>query len=204
MTENEQDGGGNGEVLGWLARTYEVHQEWIRKARDVFFNSNGDSELSRQRLATIVRTYFIDQKPAPEEVDRWAGLLPVKEKVVPPKVTPSNASYYDWLKVADYLLLPCASLDDEYLAENQRRESDYQQSLGSYTLRMQVNAAREAIRENPADDEVKILAIIQEKHAKASLANVKEAKRLEAKGEPLRNPTEPKRVSEMPRYKSLG
>ena len=92
---------------------------------------------------------------------------------------------------------------DEFLEENQQRENDYQQLLGSFNLRIQVVAARKVIQQHPEMDDQQMLAKVQETHSKASLANVKEAKRLETKGGKMRMPIEPKRAADMPLYKSI-
>jgi hypothetical protein len=192
-----------GAIQRWLVRTYESHDEWKKKARAIFYHSNGDSDLSRQRLAGVVRSYFVDQTLVTEDVEAWLGGTTVTTRHEPPKVSVSNAGYFDWLFVADYLLLSCASPAEEYQEENQSRENDYQQLIGSFNLRMQVVAARQVIRESPGMDDEKVLASVQEKHAKASLANIKEARRLEAKGGKVRIPVEPQRAANMPLYKSV-
>lgn len=62
-------------VLAWLARTFESMEDWKAQAKDVFFSSNGDPNLSRNRVAAIVRTHFLETPPEPEDVQRWtAGL----------------------------------------------------------------------------------------------------------------------------------
>lgn len=194
----------DGSVVGWLTRTYDIYQDWLKKAREIYFHSNGDSELARQLAAILVRSYFLEEKLTVEVVKTWSGQEQVDRKVAPPKVTASNASYFDWLRAADYLLLPCASVTDELQEENQRRENAYQVLFGSFTLRTQVNTARAIIRENSDLDDAAILDLVQQKYPAASLANVKDAKRLEAKREPMQVPVEPKRLPEMPIYKSLS
>lgn len=192
-------------VLEWLGRTYETMEEWKAKARDVFFSSNGDSNLSRNRVASIVRTHFLESPPKPEHVERWkAGFEEIETvHVTPPKVSPSNSAYVDWLYIADYLLLACASPTEQLDEENQRRESEFQNVLGSYNIRLIVHDAREMLRQHSTLTDNEVLAAVQRKHSKASMANIKEAQRLEKANVFHDVPKEPVRAEPMPRYTAL-
>jgi len=192
-------------VLGWLTRSYDAHQVWKKRARDVFMASNGDSVLSRTRVAAIVRRYFLEERPASEDVEQWSKGYggSVQVQVVAPKVSASNASYLDWLFVADYLLLSCAAETEEYQEENQRRETEFQQLLGSYHLRSIIHESRELMAAKPEMDDGEILELLKKGHPKASLANVKEGRRLESQGASRLKPLEPARPDPLPLYKSV-
>ncbi len=192
-------------VLEWIGRTYETMEEWKAKARDVFFSSNGDSNLSRNRVASIVRTHFLESPPKAEDVERWkAGFEEIETvHVTPPKVSASNSAYIDWLYIADYLLLACASPTEQLDEENQRRETEFQNVLGSYNIRLIVHDARETLRHNPTLTDNDVLTAVQKKHSKASMANIKEARRLEKANVFHDVPKEPIRAEPMPRYTAL-
>lgn len=193
------------DVIGWLMRCYDSQELWKRRARDVFMNSNGDSVLSRTRVASTVRKYFLDTPPPPEDVKRWKENYEDTESVhvEPPKVSASNAGYVDWLYVADYLLLGCAGITDEYNEENQRRETEFQQVLSSYQLRLAVHDARNLVREQPQLTDDSILDLLRKTHEKASLANMKEARRLERASALHSKPIAPERPDPLRRYNSV-
>ena len=90
-------------VLEWVARTYETMEEWKAKAKDVFYSSNGDSNLSRNRVASIVRTYFLETPPKPEDVQRWkTGFEEIETvHVTPPNVSASNSVHLGlaWVEI---------------------------------------------------------------------------------------------------------
>jgi hypothetical protein len=193
------------DVTAWLMRCYESQESWKQKAREVFMACNGDSVLSRTRLAAIVRKYFIEDKPQPEDVECWKdgfeGITIVH--VEPPKVSASNAGYVDWLFVADYLLLGCAAITDGYTEENQRRETEFQQVWSSYQLRLVVHDARGLIREHPKASDSDILELLKKTYDKASLANIKEARLLERAAVPHNKPVLPERPDPLPLYKPV-
>jgi len=180
-------------------------EKWKAKAKEVFFSSNGDSNLSRIRVASIVRTHFLETPPEPEDVERWKKGFDEIETVhvMPPKVSPSNSAYVDWLYIADYMLLACASPTDWLDEENQRRETEYQHVLGSYRIRSIVYDARERMRHDTTLSDNDILVAVQKDHLKASMANIKEARRLEKGNVYHASPKEPIPADPMPRYTAL-
>ena len=131
-------------ALEWFARSYESMEEWKGKAREVFFSLNGNSEVARNRVASMVRFYFVETPPKSEDVKRWKQGSDETETihVVPPKISASNSAYVDWGYVADYLLLACAALSDVLDAENQLRETEYRTAFDSFKIRTMVHDAR--------------------------------------------------------------
>ena len=123
--------------------------------------------------------------------------------MAPPKVSASNAAYVDWLFVADYLLLACASPSEQLEAENERRETEFQNVWSSYSIRLIVHAAREEMRQTPGLTDQDCLAAIQSRHEKVSMANIKEARRLEKMRSALEPPRSPTRAEPMRPYCSL-
>lgn len=192
-------------VLDWLGRSYQTIEEWKAFARGVFFAANGDSNVSRNRVASLVRSHLLESSPTPASVNRWSPGIEVIETVVvsPPKINASNAAYVDWLYVADYLLLACASPSEQLDEENQRRETEYQSVWGSYSIRLVVHAAREEMRRGAGLTDDECLAAIHSRHPKASMANIKEARRLEKTRTALEPPTAPIRAEPMRPYTSL-
>lgn len=192
-------------VMAWVTRSYDSHESWKQKAREVFMASNGDSVLSRTRVAGIIRRYFVEQKLKVENVRCWRenydGVTSVR--VEPPKISASDAGYVDWLYVADYLLLPCSAITEEYTEENQRRETEFEQLWSSYELRMAVYDARELIRKHPKMDDERIRDLLKKTRKEASLANVKKARRLEKANLPHIEPIPPERPASLPRYESV-
>ena len=63
------------QVLGWLARSFETIKEWRAKAAEIFFSSNGDSAVSRNRVAVVVRDYFANESLKAEKGQAMAGRL---------------------------------------------------------------------------------------------------------------------------------
>jgi hypothetical protein len=192
-------------ALEWIARSYESLEEWKKKAREVFYCMNGNSEVTRNRVAAIVRFYFVETPPKAEYVKRWkqGGKEIETIHVVPPKIGASNSAYVDWGQVADYLLLPCAALSEELATENQLRETEYRTVFDSFKIRMMVHDARTLMRETPNASESDLLALLSAKHDKAALAHIKEAKRLERANVRYAPPKAPKPSTPMPRYVPL-
>lgn len=193
------------EVLDWLMRCYKTQERWKNLARRIFFLSNGDSVLSRTRVAGRVRQHFVEGKPKTEDVERWQESYEgtTKVQIEPPKVSASNAGYVDWLYIADYLLLPCSSPTERFQEENQRRDTEFQQLLGSYQIRMQVHGARGLIEKHADKDDDQILDLLKRDFVKASLANVKEARRLDASNASRNKPLEPEKPPRLDLYASV-
>ena len=70
-------------------------------------------------------------------------------------------------------------------------------------MRLIVHDAREKLRRNPALTDDDVLAAVQTKHSKASMANINEARRLEKANVFHGVPKEPVRAEPMPRYTAL-
>lgn len=193
--------------IQWLLRSYETSREWKDKAKDVFFSVNGDSDLARNRVAGIVRNYFIENKNRlePEDVGRWKDGENVAEKVrvVPPTVTESNSTYVDWVYIADFLLLPFVSLQEALDAENQRRETEFDNAMRSYKKRLAVEDAREAVRSGSLPSDAAILESLKIHHPDASLATIKVARKLEKENAIEPKAREPKKSAPMPPFKAL-
>ena len=163
--------------VDWLLRSYDSFVEWKTRARDEYIRLNGDSHAARNRVAWVVRNYFTESKLSQEQVGRWKGNEIVYVHLTPPNITDSNATYVDWIYIADVLLIHCAAEHDDIDQENQRRDTEYQRAYNSYRLRIAVEEAQEAIQEAPgAADEV-ILAALLGTHLDASMATVKEARK---------------------------
>lgn len=182
-------------AVAWIARSYESMEHWKRKGEELFLSLNGQSDVARNRLASILRKHFLESKLSAEEVTRWKARSVEKHtsRVTPPKVSASNSAYVDWCYIADYVLLGCASTSDAMETENQNRLSEYRQCLDSYNIRLAVYDARTIIRENKGIDDSEVLTRLQEKHDKAAAAHVKEARRLErnkCRYAPPQKPTE--------------
>ena len=192
-------------ILKWIARSYESMEEWKTKAKNVFFFSNGESELSRNRVATMIRSHVIEAPQEPEEVRRWkVGLEEIETvKVSPPKVSASNSIYVDWLYVADYLLLACASQMEELDAENERRDAEFRNLKNSYTARSMVYEARKIMQQNHTLSDQEVLATIKKTFPDVVMANIKEARKQEKGDVRHIHPKEPIPPKPMPRYTSV-
>jgi len=189
-------------VMNWLARSYESMREWQRIGKEIFFSLNGQSDVARNRLASVIRKHFVETTLAPEEVRRWreGSNEQVVMKVSPPKISASNSAFVDWGYVADYILLACAAVSADLEEENQRRVDEFRQVVESYEIRVAVFEARMIIRQNRdlTDDEV--VKRLKEGNRKAALAHVKEARRAERNGVRFTPPKPPAASSPMPRY----
>jgi hypothetical protein len=184
-------------------RTYETAEKWKSKARDVFYSANGDSNLSRNRVAATVRQHFVKTPPQPEDVERWnEGFEKIETvHVAPPKV--SDPAYVDWLYLADYLLLACASPTEEFDEENQRRETEFRAVLDSYKLRMVVHDAREIMRQDGTLKNKDVLGAVKKTHPNAKDANVVQARKLEKNNVLHAPPVKPVPSQPMPLYTPL-
>lgn len=180
-------------------------EEWKNRGKDVFFAANGDSDLARNRVAAFLRAYFLQLPNSPETVSRWAQGFQGTETVelTPPKVTASNSAYVDWLYIADYVLLACASQSERLEAENQLRETEFQSVMNSYNLRLVVHEARQMMKADPAATDDGILQVLKATQPNASLANVKEARKLEKSNARFNPPVMPLPAKPMQRYTAL-
>lgn len=192
-------------ILKWIGRSYPTMEEWKNKGREVFFSVNGDSDVARNRLASFVRGYFVESSLEPETVSRWTkGSTAVEEVVVaPPKVSTANSPYIDWAHVADYLLLACATLSDELIAENTKRDAEYRQVQDSYRIRLMVHDARDVLRANQKISDSDLMKQLSKKHEKIGLVHIKEAKKLEKEDARFAPPRAPIQAAPIPRYKPI-
>ena len=70
-------------ILKWIGRSYQTMEEWKLRGKEVFFSVNGDSNVARNRFASIVRAYFGETTLQPDKVSRWAtGSTAITEVVV--------------------------------------------------------------------------------------------------------------------------
>lgn len=192
-------------VLHWLARSYETLRQWRDRASDTYLATNGDSALARNRVAFDVRAYFLQGRLAAEKLDKWRpGFESLEEiEVAPPKVSPSNAAYVDWIRVADYLLLGVASPTEPLDRANQQRETEFQAAIGSWRIRQVVYSGATAIRADPELTDQDLLARIKKDQPAASMANIKEARRVSRDGHPLEAPQQPEAAAAMGPYQPL-
>ena len=192
-------------VLQWLARSYETLLHWRDRASDTYLGSNGDSALARNRVAFEIRAYFLQEDLATEKLPRWRPGFESQEllEVTPPKVSPSNAAYVDWIRVADYLLLGVASPTEPLDRANQQRETEFQTAHGSWRIRHVVYCGAVALRDNTDMTDDALLARLKKEHPDASMANIKEARRVARDGHPLQPPQEPPPASTMRPYEPL-
>lgn len=192
-------------AIEWLARSYESMEKWKRTGKELFFSLNGQSDVARNRLASVIRKYFVETPPVAEDVRRWKRDSTELEtiRVTPPKISASNSAYVDWGYLADYVLLACAAVSEELEEENQKRASEYRQSLESYNIRLAVYDARTIIREKKDLNDTDVLTQLQTKHEKAAAAHVKEARKLERNDIRYAPPKSPKESPEMSRYVPL-
>ncbi|MEE3373203.1 MAG: hypothetical protein VX346_27965 [Planctomycetota bacterium] len=192
-------------VLQWLARSYDTLRAWRGRASDTYLAANGDSALARNRVAYDVRAYFLQGDLVDEELAKWRPGFESLEtiQVSPPKVNPSNATYVDWIRVADYLLLCVASPTDPLEQANQQRETEFQAALGSWRIRQVVHCGAAAIRaDTDLTDEV-LLGRLKKDHPDASMANIKEARRVARDGQPLEAPQQPQPAAALAPYQPL-
>lgn len=179
-------------ILDYLTRSYEEYVAWTTKAKDVFLSVNGDSAVARCRVAYIVRQSISKRLEAGESV---IGLS--KSKL-------QKLGYVDWLFVADYLLIPLASSENEDIKnENAQRKVEYGAIYDSYELRNRLYEARKLIRSHPNATNKEVLALLKETFPDASLANVSEARQQEKKGAGLERPVPPDKPKDLPPYESV-
>ena len=187
--------------IDWIARSFESSEQWKKKAREVFFAVNGESNVARNRVAAMVRDYFLTLSPEPEAVRRWKKGSNEIETIImqPPKVSASNAAYFDWVHIADFLLLACVSPNDES-PENQTRDNEYRAVLESFRIRNIVFHSRKELIARPGASDEQLDATLRCAHPSIALAHIKEARRLERSGAPNQEPKEPSPPSHVPLF----
>ena len=187
--------------IDWINRSHESVEEWKRRAKEVFYSVNGESNVARNRVAAIARDYFLSLSPQPEAVQRWKKGCNEIETIMmqPPKVPASNAAYFDWVHIADFLLLACAAPDDES-SENQTRDSEYRAVLESFRIRNIVFHARKALAANPKSSDDELIESLKSTHPTVALAHIKEARKLQKAGLPNSEPMEPSPPSHVPLF----
>ena len=192
-------------AIQWLARSNESMEQWKRTGKELFFSLNGHSDIARNRLASVIRKYFVETPPNAEDIRRWKRDSTEQEtiRVTPPKITASHSAYIDWGYLADYVLLACAADNEELEEENQLRALEYRQSFESYCIRLAVFDARTIIRANPELNDNDVLTQLKMKHDKTAAAHVKEARKLERNAARYSPPKEPRISPEMSRYVPL-
>ncbi len=192
-------------AMEWLARSYESMEQWKRTGKELFFSLNGQSDVARNRLAAVIRKYFVETPPNTEDVRRWKRDSTEQEtiRVTPPKISASNSAYVDWGYLADYVLLACAAVSEELEEENQKRALEYRQLFDSYSIRLAVFDARTIIRTNAELNDDDALTQLKMKHEKAAAAHVKEARKLERNAVRYAPPKPPTESPEMNRYVPL-
>lgn len=185
----------------WIARSYESAEQWKKKSGEVFYSVNGESNVARNRVAAMVRDYFLALSPEPEAVRRWKKGSDEIETIImqPPKVSESNAAYFDWVHIADFLLLACASPNDES-PENQTRDNEYRKVLESFRIRNIVFHARHELISRPGASDEELLASLVSSHPTVALAHIKEARRLERSGSTNPEPKQPSPPSHVPLF----
>ncbi len=166
---------------------------WKKRGKEIFLSANGQRQVSRNRLACEIRRYFVETPPKPEDVQRWTsdGKSIETVRVVPPKINASNSAYIDWNYIADYVLLACSVMDEDFEAENQIRQDEYRSLYDSYVIRKSVHDARIAIRSNPKLDDDGLMEQLKKGNPKIALAHIKEARRLEKIDDRFKEPTAP-------------
>ncbi len=188
--------------IEWLSRSYESSEQWKKKAREVFLSVNGESNVARNRVAALVRDYFVSLSSETEAVRRWKKGSDEIETIImqPPNVSASNAAYFDWVLIADFLLLACAS-PNEGIPENQTRDTEYRAVLESFRIRYKVFQARmELIAKPGASDEDLRASLSPADPSEVVQAHIDAARRLERSGLPNNAPLEPSATSHVPLF----
>lgn len=202
LDESENTDSSSASAMEWIARSYESMESWKKTGRELFFSVNGQSDVARNRLAGVIRKYFVDTRLEVENLQRWKNDSTEREtvRIVPPKISASNSAYIDWALLADYVLLACSGVCEGLEEQNQIRATEFRQLLDSYNIRLAVYDARSIIRENPGISEEAVLAKLKLKHEKAAAAHVKEASRLERTNARHAAPSPPIEPPPMPSY----
>ena len=136
-----------------------------------------------------------------EAVRRWKKGCNEIETISmrPPKVSESNAAYFDWVNIADFLLLGCNSLIED-LPENQTRDKEYRDVLESFRIRNIVFGARKELVAKPKASDDNLLESLRSVHPTVALAHVKAARKLEQDCAPNVQPLEPLPPSHIRRF----
>jgi hypothetical protein len=192
-------------LLKWICRSYESTEHWKHKAKEMFFSLNGESDVSRNRFAAVLRGYLTENPPSDEVVELWDKDFKQIESVNVrgPKITASNSAYVDWCYIADYLLLGCAALSEDFEQENQKRLDEYRMLLDSFEIRLSVYDAFELIKNHSELKDDEVLIKLKVKHKDAALAHVKEARRCWRDNVDYKCPKPPRQSPPLARYLPL-
>ena len=168
-------------VLDWLTKDYETGEYWKDIGKEIHLASNGDSTLTRYRLADTLRRSMSKLQPGPVKYEKWNSDFTevVTAEIDAPAISVSNETYVDWIRLADYLLLAAAVAEwpkrDE---ENQRRKMIYDQCRRGYEARMIVKAVAEYLEKHPTATDKDIKASLNRDGREILQVHISHAKKI--------------------------
>src|SRR5688500_11263900 len=93
-------------VLDWLTKDYETAEYWKNIGKEMHLACNGDSALTRHRLADALRRSISKLQPGPVKYQGWNDDFSeiIELEIDAPEIGAANDAYVDWVRLADYLL----------------------------------------------------------------------------------------------------
>jgi hypothetical protein len=172
-------------VLDWITKDYESHTYWKNLGKEMFLVSNGDSVLTRHRVADALRRSISGHPTTPVTVSRWnddfTAILAIE--VDPPAIAVANQLYVDWIQIADYVLLAAAASFERLEEENQRRKEAFDRARNGYEARRLVGLVTEFLEQNPEASEDAVIAASRELNLDVKKAHIALARKLATKSD---------------------
>ncbi len=171
-------------VLDWITKDYDTWEYWKRIGMDLHIACNGDSALTRYRLADLMRRSMSKLPHGPIEFqtynDDCTGKITIT--IDPSEITASNEVYGDWLRLADYMLLAAAAPWPKLDEENQRRRAIHEQYQRGYEARMIVEAVAEYSKDHPRASEKEIRTALNRDGREVLQIHIQQAKKIPVPG----------------------
>ena len=167
-------------VLDWITKDYETWEYYKNAGKELYLVSNGDSALTRYRLADLMRRNMSKLQPGPVKFETWNDDCTeiITVEMSPAEITTSNEAYVDWLRLADYMLLAAAGPWEKLEQENQRRRAMYEASQRGYEARMNVEAVAEYLKENSQATDKDIKAALNRDGPEVLQVHIQQAKKI--------------------------
>lgn len=193
-------------VHEWITKDYITAEYWKDIGKELYLAASGDSNLTRHRLADVLRRSFSKLQQGTVTYERWNDDFSaiVKIEIDTPEIGTSNDAYVDWLRIADYLLLAAASTWPRLEEENQRRKTMYDQALRGFETRKAVMVVAEHLKANPESTDGDIQAAVNREGFEVAQSHVAQARKatLHTTGREIVE-REPEAVQQLERYSSL-
>jgi len=167
-------------VLDWITKDFETCEYYKNVGKELYLVSNGDSVITRYRLADLMRRNMSKLQPRPVKYQTWNDDYTeiITVEMTPAEITTANEAYVDWLRLADYLLLAAAGPSEKLDQENQRRRTMYEASQRGYQARKIVESVAKYLKENPEATDKDIKSALNDDGREVLQIHIQQAKKI--------------------------